>query len=78
MVSSENNTFAPSQPDSRQEMDQKIPVDAPADDPRHLLEALRWQVDIGADENLQIICGAPNVRQDLKVAVATVGTVLPN
>ncbi|MEC8727683.1 MAG: uracil-DNA glycosylase [Pseudomonadota bacterium] len=50
MVSSENNTFAPSQPDSRQEMDQKIPVDAPADDPRHLLEALRWQVDIGADE----------------------------
>ena len=33
---------------------------------------------IGADENLQIICGAPNVRQDLKVAVATVGSVLPN
>ena len=36
------------------------------------------EVDIGADENLQIICGAPNVRQDLKVAVATVGSVLPN
>ena len=28
--------------------------------------------------NLQIICGAPNVRKDLKVAVATVGSVLPN
>ena len=36
------------------------------------------EVDIGIDENLQIICGAPNVRQDLKVAVATVGSVLPN
>ena len=36
------------------------------------------EVDIGADENLQIICGAPNVRQGLKVAVATVGSVLPN
>ena len=36
------------------------------------------EVDIGADDNLQIICGAPNVRQDLKVAVATVGSVLPN
>ena len=36
------------------------------------------EVDIGLGENLQIICGAPNVRQDLKVAVATVGSVLPN
>ena len=36
------------------------------------------EVDIGIGENLQIICGAPNVRQDLKVAVATVGSVLPN
>ena len=36
------------------------------------------EVDIGTGENLQIICGAPNVRQDLKVAVATVGSVLPN
>ena len=36
------------------------------------------EVDIGAGENLQIICGALNVRQDLKVAVATVGSVLPN
>ena len=36
------------------------------------------EVDIGVDSNLQIICGAPNVRKDLKVAVATVGSVLPN
>jgi len=36
------------------------------------------EVDVGADENLQIICGAPNVRKDLKVAVATVGSVLPS
>lgn len=36
------------------------------------------QVSVGSDENLQIICGAPNVRQDLKVVVATVGSKLPN
>jgi phenylalanyl-tRNA synthetase beta chain len=35
------------------------------------------QVNIGQSDNLQIICGAPNVRQDLKVAVATVGSKLP-
>lgn len=35
------------------------------------------KVDVGGDEHLQIVCGAPNVRADLKVAVATVGTVLP-
>ena len=29
-------------------------------------------------EKLQIICGAKNVRKDLKVAVATVGSVLPS
>ena len=36
------------------------------------------EVDIGDDNNLQIICGAPNVRKGLKVVVAKVGSVLPN
>lgn len=35
------------------------------------------QVNIGESDNLQIICGAPNVRLDLKVVVATVGSKLP-
>ncbi len=34
-------------------------------------------VDVGVDDNLQIICGAPNARQGLKVAVAVIGCVLP-
>ncbi|OQS00890.1 phenylalanyl-tRNA synthetase [Achlya hypogyna] len=35
------------------------------------------QVSIGADlEPVQIICGAPNVREGLKVPVATIGTRL--
>ncbi|MFT4543221.1 MAG: phenylalanyl-tRNA synthetase beta chain [Planctomycetota bacterium] len=34
-------------------------------------------VDIGADENLQIVCGAPNVDAGQKVAIAKVGTRLP-
>ncbi len=36
------------------------------------------QVDIGTGETLNIVCGAPNVRADIYVAVATVGTYLPN
>ena len=34
-------------------------------------------VDVGADEPLTIVCGAPNVDSDQKVAVATVGMTLP-
>ncbi len=34
-------------------------------------------VDVGEEENLTIVCGAPNVDAGQKVAVATVGTVLP-
>ena len=33
-------------------------------------------VNIGKEEPLQIVCGAPNIRQGQKVAVATVGTIL--
>ncbi len=35
------------------------------------------QVDVGEVENLQIICGAKNIRSGLKVIVATVGAKLP-
>lgn len=35
------------------------------------------QVDIGAGEPLNIVCGASNVRADIFVPVATVGTYLP-
>jgi phenylalanyl-tRNA synthetase beta chain len=35
------------------------------------------KVDVGEPELLDIVCGAPNCRQGLKVAVATVGAVLP-
>jgi phenylalanyl-tRNA synthetase beta chain len=34
-------------------------------------------VDAGQDEALQIVCGAPNARTGLRVAVALVGAVLP-
>ncbi len=35
------------------------------------------RVDVGAGEPLQIVCGAPNVRQGLHVPVALVGSTLP-
>ncbi|MGL4880899.1 MAG: phenylalanine--tRNA ligase subunit beta, partial [Waterburya sp.] len=35
------------------------------------------KVDVGADEPLNIVCGASNVRSDIFVPVATVGTYLP-
>ncbi len=35
------------------------------------------KVDVGQDELIDIVCGAPNCRQGLKVAVAMVGAVLP-
>ncbi|MEO1916536.1 MAG: phenylalanine--tRNA ligase subunit beta, partial [Myxococcales bacterium] len=35
------------------------------------------KVDVGEDEPVQIVCGAPNVDRGQNVAVATVGTVLP-
>ena len=34
------------------------------------------KVDIGAEEPLQIVCGAPNVAEGQKVVVATVGTTI--
>ena len=36
------------------------------------------QVNIGAAETLQIVCGAPNVTVGMKALVATVGAVLPS
>lgn len=35
------------------------------------------KVDVGADEPLSIVCGASNVKADIFVPVATVGTFLP-
>ena len=34
-------------------------------------------VDIGAEETVQIVCGASNVRAGIHVPVATIGAVLP-
>ncbi len=38
---------------------------------------IRCQVDIGDENNLQIVCGAPNVYQGMFAPVATIGTELP-
>lgn len=35
-------------------------------------------VDVGAEHNLHIVCGAPNVTEDQYVVVATVGSILPD
>ena len=35
------------------------------------------QVDIGEEDTLQIVCGAPNAREGMFVPVATIGTALP-
>ncbi len=34
-------------------------------------------VNVGADEPVQIVCGAPNIAEGIKVPVATIGAVLP-
>ena len=47
-------------------------VDHPDSDHLHLC-----MVDVGKDELQQIVCGAPNVREGLKVIVALPGAVLP-
>lgn len=36
------------------------------------------QVDVGVPEQLQIVCGAPNVDKDQKVVVAKVGAIMPS
>ncbi len=36
------------------------------------------RVDVGTDEPLHIVCGAPNARAGLRVPVATIGSVLPS
>ncbi|MBQ7973611.1 MAG: phenylalanine--tRNA ligase subunit beta [Clostridia bacterium] len=45
----------------------------PQSDHLHLLT-----VDIGKKEPLHIVCGAPNARAGIVVAVATVGTIMPD
>ena len=35
------------------------------------------KVNVGAEEPVQIVCGAPNVRAGIKLPVATIGAVLP-
>ena len=46
-------------------------------DPHPNADRLRvTQVNLGTEENVQIVCGAPNVAAGQKVPVATVGTKL--
>ena len=45
----------------------------PQSDHLHLLT-----VDVGEEKPLNIVCGAPNARAGITVAVATVGTVMPD
>jgi len=45
----------------------------PQSDHLHLLT-----VDVGQEKPLNIVCGAPNARAGITVAVATVGTVMPD
>ncbi|MCM1403977.1 MAG: phenylalanine--tRNA ligase subunit beta [Prevotella sp.] len=45
----------------------------PQSDHLHLLT-----VDIGQEQPLNIVCGAPNARAGIVVAVATVGTIMPD
>jgi phenylalanyl-tRNA synthetase beta chain len=47
-------------------------IDHPNSDHLHIC-----QVDVGAADTIQIVCGAPNVRKDLKVIVALPGAILP-
>ncbi len=35
------------------------------------------KVDIGQKELIDVVCGAPNVRKDLKIVFATIGSVVP-
>lgn len=45
----------------------------PQSDHLHIL-----RVDVGQKQPLQIVCGAPNARAGLMVAVATIGTTMPD
>lgn len=47
-------------------------IDHPDSDHLHIC-----QVNIGTEKPQQIICGAPNIRKDLKVIVALPGAILP-
>ena len=46
--------------------------DHPDSDHMHVVS-----VDVGADEPVQVVCGAPNIAAGIKVPVACVGAVLP-